>query len=182
MIKRKQYLVDRKFQMRLALELMVVVLLVPLVVWADFYVLGQYALAQNAAAGMANSSWGVIGALIQRQWLLMVVVYLVNFGLIYLFIIFYTHRIAGPVYRFTETLTSMAGGDLSARIKLRKNDYFENLGESINRLSDHYADTFRELQAAASRLEEQGEKSADQDAKIQIAKIKSILAGYQTGS
>ena len=83
MQKRKQYLIDRKFQMRLALELMVVVLLVPLVVWADFYVLGQYALSQNISAGVARSDWGIIGALIKHQWLLMIALYLVNFGLIF---------------------------------------------------------------------------------------------------
>jgi methyl-accepting chemotaxis protein len=179
MQQRKQYLIDRKFQMRLALELMVVVLIVPLVVWADFYVLGQYALSQNIAGGMARSDWGIIGSLIRHQWLLMAVLYLVNFGLIYLFLVFYTHRIAGPVYRFTTILDAMTRGDLGDRIKLRKNDYFENLGVSINGLADHYTDVFTELKAVAALIDENKSEAASSDVNEQIGKMNSILDRYQ---
>lgn len=176
---RKQYLIDRKFQLRLALELMVVVLMVPLVVWADFYVLGQYALSQNISSNMARSDWGIIGSLIRQQWILMVVLYLVNFGLIYIFLVYYTHRIAGPVYRFSVTLDAMSEGDLTSRVSLRKNDYFENLGASINRLSDHYADVFSELKAIATLINEsKGENSSAQEQE-QIAKMNKLLEKYQ---
>lgn len=168
--------------MRLALELMVVVLLVPLVVWADFYVLGQYALSQNISGNMAKSDWGIIGTLIKQQWILMIVLYLVNFGLIYLFLVYYTHRIAGPVYRFSATLDAMCQGDLSNRISLRKNDYFENLGASINRLSDHYADVFTELKAIASLVNESQGDNANAEEKEQIEKMNKILDRYTLGT
>lgn len=179
MQQRKQYLIDRKFQMRLALELMVVVLIVPLVVWADFYVLGQYALSQNISGGMARSDWGIIGALIRHQWLLMIVLYLVNFGLIYLFLVFYTHRIAGPVYRFTTVLDTMSQGDFSNRINLRKNDYFENLGISINTLADHYADVFTELKAIAALIDESKGGGVSAEVSEQVNKMNAILERYQ---
>ena len=179
MQKRKQYLIDRKFQMRLALELMVVVLLVPLVVWADFYLLGQYALAQ-AGAVPARGDWGLIGSLVRQQWLMMVFLYIINFGLVYLFIVFYTHRIAGPVYKFTQNLEAISGGDLSGHITLRKNDYFENLGQGINALVSRYAATFGELKSATAVLEDKARNMDDDVLKEQVEAMKKILDFYQT--
>ncbi len=179
---RKQYLIDRKFQLRLSLELMVVVLLVPLVVWADFYVLGQYALSQNISGNMARSDWGIIGSLIRQQWVLMVALYIVNFGLIYLFLVYYTHRIAGPVYRFAVTLDAMSEGDLTKRINLRKNDYFENLGASINRLTDHYAEVFTELKAIAALINENRGANSSPQEQEQIAKMNKLLEKYQVST
>lgn len=51
---------------------------------------------------------------------------------IVLIALFISHRVAGPFYRFEQTLDKMAAGDLSSRIRLRKNDEGKALGEKIN--------------------------------------------------
>ena len=180
MKQRKQILIDRQFQLRLALELMVVVLIVPLVLWADFYLLGQYALSQNPdLAAMRGNSWGIIGSLLQQQWALMLVLYLVNFGVVYGFIVFYTHRIAGPVYRFSDTLKNMAEGKLGYRIRLRKNDYFENLGISINAMAQTFGQTIGELKQATATLADKTRDLNDNEIKQHVSEIEAILSRYQ---
>ena len=179
MKKRKQILIDRDFQLRLALELMVVVLAVPLILWADFYLLGQYALSQNPGLASTAGSWGLMGNLLQQQWALMLVLYLVNFGLVYAFIVFYTHRIAGPVYRFSVTLKAMAEGKLGIRIKLRKNDYFENLGEGINVMARAFAQTITDLRTTTKTLSEKTDNIDDQEIKDHISALEKILSQYE---
>ncbi|MFA5142863.1 MAG: methyl-accepting chemotaxis protein [Candidatus Omnitrophota bacterium] len=50
--------------------------------------------------------------------------------------IYLSHKIAGPIYRIEKFLGSMASGDLSTRITLRRGDEMVSLADSINRLTD----------------------------------------------
>ena len=51
-------------------------------------------------------------------------------------LIFLSHRIAGPLYRFENILNSIKKGDLTQRFKLRENDQFAELANSINEHTD----------------------------------------------
>ncbi|MDD5136926.1 MAG: methyl-accepting chemotaxis protein [Candidatus Omnitrophica bacterium] len=50
--------------------------------------------------------------------------------------IYLSHKIAGPIYRIEKFLSSMASGDLSARITLRRGDEMVSLADSINKLTE----------------------------------------------
>ena len=45
-----------------------------------------------------------------------------------------SHRVAGPLYRFSEHLKRFSGGDPIAEIKFRKGDYFHELALDFNLL------------------------------------------------
>jgi len=53
-----------------------------------------------------------------------------------LIFILLSHRIAGPLYRFEKTVKDIEGGDLTARIYLRKKDEIIELKEALNVLVD----------------------------------------------
>ena len=177
MIKRRQILIDRTFQHRLAIDLLVIVLVVPAVLWADFYILGQYALSRNPDIGQTGG-WGLIGTLITQQWFFMLLVFVLNFALVYGFIVYYTHRIAGPVYRFCRTLDDMADGKLAQLVKLREKDYFENVGTSINRLSDRLCGSVAELKAEVATLSDQVHAGNAKDIQERVAAMEKILARF----
>ena len=79
--------------------------------------------------------------------------------------VFFTHRIAGPLYRFRSIFQSVADGDLTVRTSIRKSDYLhaeaQCLGEMVNalrekisRIEAHHADMtpqLERLKAAAAR-------------------------------
>lgn len=46
----------------------------------------------------------------------------------------FTHRVAGPVYRFKKVIDSAIKGDYSVRITLRKHDYLKDLSDKLNEL------------------------------------------------
>jgi len=177
LIKRRQILIDRTFQHRLAIDLLVIVLVVPAVLWADFYILGQYALSQNPDIGQA-SGWGMIGTLVKQQWFFMLLVFVLNFALVYAFIVYYTHRIAGPVYRFCRTLDDMADGKLAQLVKLREKDYFENVGTSINRLSERLCGAVAELKAEVATLSDRAHAKNAGNLQERIAAMEKILARF----
>ena len=51
--------------------------------------------------------------------------------------VLFSHRIAGPMYRFEKTVESLCKGDFSVRIKLRKRDEFHDFAGNINQLADY---------------------------------------------
>ena len=51
-------------------------------------------------------------------------------------LIFLSHRLAGPLYRFENILDAIKKGDLTQRFKLRENDKFVELANSINEHTD----------------------------------------------
>jgi len=175
---RKKYLIDRKFQLRFAMELMVLVLLVPFIVWGNFYVLGQYAMSVDP--GVAEmGSWGMTGALLQHQWPLLLLVYIFNFGLVYGFIVYYTHRIAGPIYRFDMVLTEISAGKLGSVIKLRKRDYFGDVGERINNVATKIGSTIEELKTINNHLARHAEQANDETLKKHLQEIEQVINQYE---
>ena len=52
--------------------------------------------------------------------------------------IFYSHRIAGPIYRIEKDLARILGGESGVKIKTRKRDSMKSLVAKINQLIDLY--------------------------------------------
>jgi methyl-accepting chemotaxis protein len=50
--------------------------------------------------------------------------------------IYFSHRTAGPMYRFSKVFESAGMGNYKERIKLRPNDDFQDVAELFNKLMD----------------------------------------------
>ena len=50
------------------------------------------------------------------------------------FMLFYSHRLAGPVVKLKKSLEKIRAGNYEEKIVFRKNDEFQELAEVINRL------------------------------------------------
>lgn len=49
-----------------------------------------------------------------------------------IFSVYFTHRLAGPLYRFQRSASELAEGNLSLRIRLRNGDHLQDLADIIN--------------------------------------------------
>ncbi len=58
---------------------------------------------------------------------------------------FFTHRFAGPVYRFEDSLDRMIHNDINFQIHLRKNDEGKQLAEKINHFNSLLASTIKSI-------------------------------------
>ena len=55
--------------------------------------------------------------------------------------IFFTHRMAGPVYRIRVSLDRMIEGDYDFTIRLRKDDFYQNLAYKLDEVRQKMKDT-----------------------------------------
>ncbi|MCC6502984.1 MAG: methyl-accepting chemotaxis protein [Deltaproteobacteria bacterium] len=71
----------------------------------------------------------------------------------FIIMVAYSHKIAGPLYRFEKSIDEMASGDLTSRFNLRANDQLEELASRINRLSESLDKAVSAINDEAGRLE-----------------------------
>jgi hypothetical protein len=176
--KRAQYVVDRVFQQRLAMSLMVIVSLVLAVLLLGFCIAVAYALILSPGMADMPLTLGLVGQLLRQLWWLLLVLAAVCLALSYGIIFYYTHRIAGPVYRFRRLFDELAEGRVHTQVQLRKGDSFENLAGSVLRANATLASSIAELKTAVAALSKKGKAPGDRDLKKQIAVIKHVLDRY----
>ena len=129
--RRKQYLVDRGYQLRFVTRVFVVVLIVAVVsslistglLWTNMY---RADLEQQAT---------LIAALIAVATTLLVEL-LIAIPLVYFLGIRQSHRVVGPVNRIKRVFEAIGGGDFSQRITVRRGDALEDLAKAINEMAD----------------------------------------------
>ena len=174
---RAQHVVDRVFQQRLALGLTIIVLLVLGVVLLGLTVAVTYAVSYNPRMVEAPLTLGLVGQAVKEMWWLVVVLAAMCLTLSYGIIYFYSHRIAGPVYRLRRVLDDLAEGKIHTRVQLRQGDSFENLAASVLRSNATLASSITELKSAAAGLSNKAKSQADH--KKRISSIQRVLDRFQ---
>ena len=135
--KRKQYLVDRAYQLRFVTRLFLIILLVAtasalvssILVWRNTYTPGQMSQEVFIVALVAISST-------------LLVELLLAIPLIFVLGIRQSHRIVGPMNRIKQTLAAIGQGDFSKRITLRQGDALEDLANAINQMAERLQQRF----------------------------------------
>jgi methyl-accepting chemotaxis protein len=170
--------VDRSFQQRVAMNLLLVVLFLPTALLVNFYIVGEYVMTQNLEIAGLPRDWGLVGQMLKYQWwlLLVFVAFCLAFtaGLIF----YYTHRIAGPVYRFRRLFDEIAEGKVGSQVHLRKGDCFENLAGSVSRANATLASSISTLKSAAAVLSQKADSLGNHELGEQIAVINRVLDRY----
>ncbi len=177
---RRTYLIDKKFQHRFALEMILFVLVVPFLVWVNVFVFGLVSIDKAEFTNAARSNSGIIMLILSKQWLAMVIVYCLNIVAIYALIVYHSHRIAGPVYRFANALRRVGEGDLTQQIKLRKYDFLKDLGIEINRVAHTQKDTVDELRRINRALNNLNQSLNHPSLARELANLESVLKRYRT--
>ena len=99
------------------------------------------------------------------------------------FSLYYSHRIAGPVYRFKKTIESICNNDFSMIIRLRKKDKLKDIEIYLNKLIDFLNQKMllikkypNNMQEKIREVKEQLSKSPDDTANINkiIGKVEEI--------
>ena len=176
---RKKYLVDKNFQFRFALQMALFVVVVPFLVWVNVFVLGLQTFDRELLAEAARTDSGFASLVLSRQWVLMVVVYGLSLAAVYLLIVYHSHRIAGPVYRFAQALKKIAEGDLTQQVKLRKDDFLQELGVEINRLAHTQGNTVTDLRTAVRSLKNLNQSLNNTLLGKEVDRLESLLAQFR---
>ncbi len=105
---------------------------------------------ENDAIKVGSTPSVLIGEILQSGGLFL----LIGGILIIIITIVLTHKIAGPLYRFEQTLKAMCARKLDQRIHLRKGDEGKQLGSLINKFNQRISTDMAQLKDAAQRLED----------------------------
>ncbi len=128
--KRKQYLVDRPYQLRFVTRMFMAVLVVA-------------AVSSMIATALLSASMyqpdlpqqTVVYCFIAIALTLLVEL-LISIPVIWVLGIRQSHRVVGPVARMKKMLEAIGNGDFSQRITLREGDALEDLAKSVNAMAD----------------------------------------------
>ena len=124
-------MIKPRFQLKMALSAAVFLTIYSLLLGAAiFYPLAvEYASTANTAAKaqLANSALFVHKHLWPAIFCTSILVFLTT--------ILFSHRIAGPIYRFEKTVETLSEGNFSIRLKLRKRDEFHEIADGLNSLA-----------------------------------------------
>lgn len=176
---RKRYLIDKAFQTRFALEMVMFVVVVPFLVWVTALMLGVRLLSPATAAAASEGHGALMLAVFKEQWLPMLLLYAFNMAVVYALIVYHSHRIAGPVYRFVDTLRRVGEGDLTQHIKLRKHDFLKDLGIEINRVTHGQTAAVQELRRAVRALKHANQRANDPHIEKEIDALERLLRHYR---
>ena len=154
--KRKQYIVAPKFQLRyIGLILMLVFLTGILCSYVVYYtsmlLLGDK-LANVYPQGRLISIVNTVNLRILFS-LVLVTPLVVVIG------IYASHKIAGPIYRIEKYLGSMAAGDFSVPLTLRKHDELLSLADGINAVAESVKSSVKREKEHLTRASEIGRAS-----------------------
>lgn len=133
--RRRHYYIDKKFQSVFAVKFLVIVAAAAMA----FLALFLYNSQGTITAGYTGSEVKLLqtGAFFLPTLLLSTSVIIIVSGAVGLIVmILFSHRIAGPLFRFEKILGELYNGDLTLRFTLRDKDQFKELAERINGLSE----------------------------------------------
>lgn len=129
--RRKNYLIDRKFQVNFILKFCLLAVGTGLFSMVVLYSLSNKATTVsflNSRVVVQSTADFLFPILIQT---FIIAAVLVSLATMYI-ALFVSHRIAGPAYRFKKTLAALGEGNFSGDCKLRRKDSLQDVAGAIN--------------------------------------------------
>ena len=128
---RKQYVVDRAYQLRFVARLLIVIFMIAMgssliasaILWKSMY--------SNDLEQQAHIVSGLVGIAMT-----LLIELLLAIPILYYIGIRQTHRVVGPLKRMMRAIEAIGQGDFTQRLILRKGDVLEELAQAINRMAE----------------------------------------------
>jgi methyl-accepting chemotaxis protein len=136
--KRKKYLIYKGFQLRMIMR--VIGLMALSIVISGMLAYGITAQAEKSAGALlyeVTDNYQEDIKLVSRRALIaksQLAGGALSIMIGAVFMLFYSHRLAGPVVKLKKSLETMAAGNYEEKVVFRKHDEFKELAEIMNRL------------------------------------------------
>jgi methyl-accepting chemotaxis protein len=133
--RRKVYLINKNFQVKFLLYSVFISFITISVFYAMIYRFYEYSRQLGHEMGFPQGH--IFFRFIEDQKTDMGSFFLITSIIVFLFIvisgIWYSHRIAGPIYRINNQLKTIAMNKIVDKISFRKKDFFQELAISYNK-------------------------------------------------
>ena len=152
--RRKTYVIERNFQTRFILRFILVIVGATLLstgaLLGVFYFKFQFGGANlnNLIIMITPEGTTDVSSLFKIILIPILAANLFILCIIVPYSLMYSHKVAGPVYRFQKSLDMILEGQLDFMIKLRKKDEFKNIAEKMNSLIDYMRRNIEEVRSS----------------------------------
>lgn len=168
---RKHYFIKKGLQTRFIGTVLLIVALVMVVIFCNLYFFGMF-LTQDSEFGASyveaftnlknDLSTKLMGRLLLLGGVNIVIVILIS--------LFFSHQIAGPVYKLEKTLQKIIEGDVNAKFSFRQSDRFDELAELLNDMKDRFTDALK----TAKEVNAKSLKAIDEKGASALAEVKEL--------
>lgn len=136
--KRKRFLINPPFQIKFILITAAAALIGIATLFLSNIYFFQHMVAEGEKLGL--SSEHSYFYFLEEQKVLLIQIFLMTSLVVFLgmliFGIFYSHKIAGPLFILHRSMQSMAQGEKVSDLNFRKGDYFKELAEEFNKIKE----------------------------------------------
>jgi methyl-accepting chemotaxis protein len=184
-MKRTTYLIDKGFQKRMILNVISLVVLATVITNGIVYGLVAYQQKVSNANLFVVSKVFVpeedLPVITRTQIvrpaiiLSLAVTDVVGTIVILMFMLIYSHRIAGPLYKMEKGLNQIAEGDFNVDMKLRTKDEFKGLADSFNDMVTALKNNITTTKQGVSALKRAIPAQANKELLDRIAEIEQNL-------
>ncbi len=171
--RRRRFLVQRSYQLKVAL--LAVAMVLTLVVLLNFSLISTAVRDTEATLSVAPEFEEYLKAQDRAQFLLILLASLIFVIGVFLVSILETHKTAGAAVNIRNRLDDIRAGNLEARAKLRKGDNLTELEQAFNRMAETLGDrNWREieiLERLAANLDQGEDRPAPPETTAEIRRL-----------
>jgi len=161
--RRKQHFIKKGYQTRFIFKFCLLVLVGGLISTGLLYAVSRGTLTssfENSRLTVESTSAAILPAVVYTNLVTLVLITVATI----LVVLYVSHKIAGPLFRFEKDLSEIAGGDLTKVIRLRRKDEVKEMAETLNRMTGSLRESVKEVQARLDEAAEQAEEDGASDA------------------
>ena len=92
--------------------------------------------------------------------------------------VIFLHRVAGPVYRFRQTLLKVNRGEMPQDIKLREGDFFHDMAHDINIILRRLRAEQEKIVLLKERISDFQKSAPSDDVKQKAEEMKAVLDSF----
>ena len=155
--RRKQYFVKKDYQLKFILKFCLVILAGSIISTLLLLLFSEGTLTssfEHSRLVVKNTAIAIIPAVILTNIITLAIVSLIAIVVV----LFISHKIAGPMFRFEKELKDIGQGNLTKTIKLRERDQFTTLAESLNLMTAGLRERVLAIQIELEQLLESASK------------------------
>lgn len=177
---RRIKLINRDFQIGLIVKFILANAAILAIFSAAMYLFLRDEVQTNLQS--AHVVYRTVGAMLLPIVLTLSLLVLALLSVTIVFVVLYaSHRIAGPMYRFHHALRELAEGNLKALTRIREDDQLGEVAMALQSARDRWAGDVGQLRQLAAQLGESlPSGDAGASARKKLDEVKALLDGYRT--
>lgn len=155
--KRKQFYIKKDYQLIFILKFCFIILVGAFISTGLLFLFSQGTLTssfEHSRLLVRDTSFAILPAAILTNIITLILITLATIVVV----LFISHKIAGPMFRFEKDLNEIGQGDLTKKVTLRKKDQFTDMADSLNNMTTNLHDKVLAVQTEVEQLLESASK------------------------